>query len=286
MYGLLSRTVKVLIWGTLGAFGAILLIIGFLQPLGIFVMFDNINEVEQMTSIGGEAAEGAIGPMKTMAAGMSVFMILQSIVCLVIGIPIVWFCLKKIYQAVTAPLPTRSDIRQEDLHGQIMAAFIFSFGVFVGFKGLERDGRIFLRDVTEYRHHYETQATIISIDPEYVAVAEDKRPYGGSKRYSGAYQFQTPDGQTITQSGPLSWNTGKRSLAGSEFYLHFHPDNPNKVAFHRIATQTGIMGDIFSCLIFIWLIAAGIAGVGANILPERDGRDIFLVETNFVTRGF
>lgn len=24
----------------------------------------------------------------------------------------------------------------------------------------------------------------------------------------------------------------------------------------------------------------------ANILPERDGRDIFLVETNFVTRGF
>jgi len=222
------------------------------------------------TAGGGTAAKGGTGSMSGVAAGMSVFMILQSIFCLAIGIPITWFCLKKIISALTAPLPTSSDIRQYDLHGQIMAACVFSFGIFVGFKGLERDGRIFLRDVTEYTKHYATKGTILSIDPEYIAVPEEMHPYGGSSKYSGTYSYQTPTGETITRSGPLSWNTGRSSKPGSEISLHFNPEKPEIVTFHKKATAGGIMGDIFSCLIFIWLIAAGIAGVGANILPERE----------------
>ena len=271
MYGLLTRTVKVLIWGTLGAFGVILLFLAILQPLGIFVMFDNINDVKGVveTTGAGTAAETVTNSMSGMAAGISIFMILQSIVCLVIGIPLTLFCGKKILSALTDPIPTRSDIRQDDAHGQVMAVLIFSFGIFVGFKGLERDGRIFLRDVTEYTKHYETKGTILSIDPEYIGIPEEAQTFGGSKKYSGTYSYQTPNGQTITKSGPLSKYTGRRATAGTQFPLHFNPDTPEIIRFNSKATAGAVVGDIFSCLIFIWLIAAGIAGAGANILPER-----------------
>ena len=260
MNGFAARAALVSLWITIGALGAVLMVMG------------GINIWAAMKI--GEAVGAMAGPGKLVwiAGGLVMFLV---------GSGITFFCGRRIHSDLTRPMAGASNARAETDIGRMIAVLAFGIGAAVGGYAIYGKGGTYIKSIAHKVTTTTTTAKFISIDEladpaQFLAAAPELH---GEK--IGTYVYYLPDRTRVEVKGFLPKSFDRDARAGRTFIFTYKGNPPTQYWFAKTKSLTVLFPATLELLILFWMVSAGVTGVYVNIMDDDEREDGYGAEDDY-----